>query len=218
MTREKPRLGRAEAAGSPRYKRTRYWVMPELQGRFAGWLVAVTAVTGAVVTLVILMALWASLADRLVWTGGGDAEALFWQASARIVFTAVILIVVFGLAALLTGIVVSHRVAGPLYRMSNVVDQVSQGQYSDRVTLRERDYLHGFAAKFNEILRYLDEHVEHHSSALNRLHDKVVELDAAASHGDVAPDELSSRLDDILEVVREARYGGPLGQAEQSAG
>lgn len=65
----------------------------------------------------------------------------------------------FSLLLLLTGwgtIFISHKVAGPLYRFSKVLDAVEKGDYRARVTLRKGDQGHPVAREFNEAFEKTD--------------------------------------------------------------
>ncbi|MCX6639787.1 MAG: hypothetical protein NTW14_04810 [bacterium] len=43
----------------------------------------------------------------------------------------------------------SHRIAGPIRKMQIICDQLSQGVKPQQITLRKKDYFHGFAGKLN---------------------------------------------------------------------
>jgi len=50
------------------------------------------------------------------------------------------------------GIFLSHRVAGPLYRIGKSLDDMAQGDYSFIVRLRKRDEFKNLAAKLNNVI------------------------------------------------------------------
>ena len=205
MTQEGSGGSNAERLKPAHYKRKRYWVMPKLQARFVAWLVAVSAVTGTTVTLAIFLVTWSPLADSFVSPAGTDSQRLFWQASLRVLISMAVLVIAFGLVALVTGVIVSHRVAGPLYRMSSVAQHIAQGQYAGRIELRQSDYLHDFADRFNEIRSHLDELDSSHRMALSKLHDELSDLASTTAGGEMKPDELERRLQNIIEMIRKAR-------------
>jgi methyl-accepting chemotaxis protein len=55
------------------------------------------------------------------------------------------------------GIVSTHRVAGPVYRMESDIDRVLSGQLHARVRLRRGDAFPGLAEKVNELIERLDD-------------------------------------------------------------
>lgn len=52
----------------------------------------------------------------------------------------------------LHSVIVSHRIAGPLYRLRKSFDSVTKGDLSHTAKLRKNDYLHREAEAFNEML------------------------------------------------------------------
>ncbi len=55
------------------------------------------------------------------------------------------------------GVFFSHRIAGPLYRIQLVIDEVLEGNYERRVQLRPRDFGQELADKVNSLLDILRE-------------------------------------------------------------
>ena len=212
MTQESPANAGGQNPGPARRGRKRYWISPKLQGRFTAWLVVTTAVIGATTTLAILLALWSSVADQIVWAAGTDSKVLFWQTLLRVFLTVGILTLVFGLVAFFAGVIISHRIAGPLYRISKAAREVGQGQYHSRLNLRKRDYLHDFADTFNEMLAALDERACTDNALIARLTGKMSELENDVARGELRPDELRKRLEALSDIIREVRANAPAGQ------
>ncbi len=59
--------------------------------------------------------------------------------------------------AVVVGIVSTHRVAGPVYRMQSDIERVLSGQLHTRVRLRRGDAFPGLAEKVNELIERLDD-------------------------------------------------------------
>jgi hypothetical protein len=75
------------------------------------------------------------------------------------------------LACGLHSIVVSHKIAGPLYRLQRVFDQAEKGVLPGPITLRKGDYLHEEAKSLNRMFdsfRSRSEGVRKAGDALNR--------------------------------------------------
>jgi signal transduction histidine kinase len=49
-------------------------------------------------------------------------------------------------------ILISHRVAGPLYRINRTIDDVVRGENAEPIRLRKKDELKGLASKVNELI------------------------------------------------------------------
>lgn len=196
----------ATTPSAPLSERKTYWVQPRLQAKFVGWLVAISAIVATTVAWAILLVVWAPLGHQLVWAGpGADANKLFWDACLRVFLTTGLLVVIFGLVAFLSGIIISHRVAGPLHRIGLVATQVSQGQYHERVTLRHGDYVQEFAVKINEMLDHVDSRMSQQQRTLTQAYNKLSDLEMAISDGTLSPEDVEKRLQDTLHLLREAR-------------
>ncbi len=187
-------------------KRTRYWVLPKLQGRVIAWVVLGSAVVGTTIAWAILLVLWSSLGGQLEFRGGAlDADALFKEAMIRVFATTGLLVLVFALVSLVSGLVLSHRVAGPLHRISLVGALFAQGQYRERVKLRRNDYLQEFATKFNGVLDQVEGRMREHQSLLSGTYARLTELQLACASGSMSSEEMEKRLLEIMKVIRQAR-------------
>ena len=58
--------------------------------------------------------------------------------------------------AIIVGIAMSHRIAGPVYRIASDIDRVLAGERGVRVSLRRRDALSDLADKVNRLLERVD--------------------------------------------------------------
>jgi methyl-accepting chemotaxis protein len=53
---------------------------------------------------------------------------------------------------LLWGLVISHRIAGPVYRLEQELDKISKGDFSLRIRFRKKDELASIARGINKVL------------------------------------------------------------------
>jgi methyl-accepting chemotaxis protein len=67
-------------------------------------------------------------------------------------------LIVLGLLAF-HSVIISHRIAGPLYRFRRVVEAVTAGHLSMRVKIRKHDYLTQEAQAINEMLEALERRI-----------------------------------------------------------
>ena len=192
-----------------RSRRTRYWVLPALQARVVAWLVFISAVVATTVAWAVLITVWSPLSSRFVWAGtSGNANDFFWDASLRVFVTTGFLIAGFGLVALVSGVVISHRVAGPLHRLEKIAQRVGLGQYGVRARLRRRDHIHKFADAFNSMLDQVEGRIGQQEDVLSRLERELSTLHEAAREGSLS--------NDVLELKLRETYG--LLQASQAEG
>jgi methyl-accepting chemotaxis protein len=60
------------------------------------------------------------------------------------------------IVAIVVGIFVTHRIAGPVYRMAADIDRALSGQRGVRVNLRRKDSLAELAEKVNALIERID--------------------------------------------------------------
>jgi methyl-accepting chemotaxis protein len=59
--------------------------------------------------------------------------------------------------AIIAGIFMTNRIAGPVYRMEEDIDRALSGERMVRVHLRKRDAFPGLAQKVNELIERIDD-------------------------------------------------------------
>lgn len=77
-------------------------------------------------------------------------------------------------------ILVSHRIAGPIYRFGVVLRSMQRGDFSPRVKLRPRDYLKEEARLLDDLLGMLDSKFARFKEDVRALEGLVGELGASA--------------------------------------
>ncbi len=86
-----------------------------------------------------------------------------------------------GTALGLLGILITHRVAGPLYVMGLYMNQLHQGRYPPVRALRKNDELKGFFERFQKVLEQLRNREIEEAEKL----DQVIATFGAGTAGDV---------------------------------
>ncbi len=191
-------------------RRRRKWILPHLRGRLALWLVAAPALAGTAAAWAALFLLWSPILDRAVWsTHGTSPNGMFWGVCLRILLTTGALALILGVVALFVARTVSHRVAGPLHRLSEVALQVSQGRQHERVRVRDGDYIEDFAEKFNDMLDCIQARSRFHRNRMKAAQKYLSEIEADLANGRIGGEELEERLRQALRIVQDARTGNP---------
>jgi len=125
-------------------------VDPRLQYRFLLLPLIVTATTAA-----SLFALFLVQANALLPQGTeADAELMDYIGSLQL-YTAVVVgavLVLHVVAVVLLGLIMSLKVAGPVYRFKKVMLEVAKGNINMLVSLRDGDQLTDLADAFNKMM------------------------------------------------------------------
>ena len=83
-------------------------------------------------------------------------------------------------------VVVSHRIAGPLYKFCKVFRSVAEGDLSMRVAIRKNDYLTKEVDDINRMITVLRERIDHYSRVSRNATQAFGELREAAASGNVS--------------------------------
>ncbi|HBH01013.1 MAG: hypothetical protein A2W08_16230 [Candidatus Rokubacteria bacterium RBG_16_73_20] len=108
------------------------------------------------------------------------------------------LLLVLGLLAL-HSVIVSHRIAGPLYRFRRVFEAVTAGDLSVRARLRKHDYLGREADALNEMLEALAARVAGLEEEARAVREALADLERARNGG--SADGLDGRIRDLGRLV-----------------
>ncbi len=172
---------------------------------FQGRLVAVSLVYFSAILLTLAAALFVPLVlelgnDATPWDQKQQASTQFLSLHTRL-WPAIL--VLFGLLTVHT-VIVSHRVAGPLYRFRKAFQAIAGGDLSRHVTIRKNDYLTKEAREINDMTASLRSHVEKSASATEQALDALSRLrDSAEASGSAEVNRLAGHLEAHLARVQE---------------
>jgi len=135
-------------------KRKRYFINKEFQLRFIVRfclliLIGVIISTG-LLFLLTHGTLTSSFRDsRLVIESTASAIA------PAVIYTNLITLGLISLAALVVTLIVSHKIAGPVYRFEKEMKEIGEGDLTKKVKLREKDQIKGMVESINTMITSL---------------------------------------------------------------
>jgi len=135
------------------YRRTNYLVAKKFQLKFVGLILIFMFCVAFFTALTIYYQIWMLLGEKLanVYPQGRLVEILKqanWGLFLRILLISPLVIIL--------GIVLSHRIAGPIYRIRDIMDRVAAGEYNLRIFLRKTDELKDMAESINKVVEVLE--------------------------------------------------------------
>ena len=86
-----------------------------------------------------------------------------------VIYTNLITLGLITLAAIAVTLYVSHKIAGPMYRFENELKEVSEGNLTKRVKLREEDQMADMVDALNDMIFSLHERLVHVQRQIDRL-------------------------------------------------
>jgi methyl-accepting chemotaxis protein len=125
------------------YQRKQIFIDPSFQLRIALWgglLAVVEIMLTAVVMMVVIL--------TSVWIPAGFHVDMF----TKLALTVGACVLAFTLINILVGVVISHRIAGPVYRLKQSMRRMAEGDVSFLIHLREQDELQDLKDEFNDMI------------------------------------------------------------------
>lgn len=137
---------------APRLGRRTYVVDRRFQYKYT----ALLAVLGAVISLVFGAMMYLAHSEALQHAvGDAPLPAEVADQNATLIWLIVGITVLMGAALAFFGLLITHRVAGPVYVMSHYVDVLSRGRYPILRPLRKGDELKDFFERFQGAIESL---------------------------------------------------------------
>lgn len=133
------------------YRRRNYYIDKEFQTKFVMRFCSLVA-GGAVLTILALY-----LLTRLSTTVSIVKSRVVVMTTADfllplLVQTVFIVTIAVGITTAVFTLIVSHKIAGPLYRFKQSFKELARGNFSNQVRLRKDDQLHEVATEFNQMI------------------------------------------------------------------
>lgn len=142
----------ATPPSAPRLGRRTYVVDRRFQYKYT----AMLAVVGAVISLVFGAMMYLAHREALLDVlGQASVPQQIAEQNATLVWLMVGITVLMGMALALFGLLVTHRVAGPVYVMSHYISVLARGRYPMMRPLRKSDELKDFFERFQVAIEAL---------------------------------------------------------------
>ena len=135
------------------YKRTQFIVKKGFQLRYIGLIVAVMLISTLIVGYTIYYNAWTLLGSKLANVyPQGRLVSIFNMVNIRLAIN----LIFVAMLCVGIGIIASHRIAGPIDRMVRFMNAIADGDYSKRLTLRDKDELQDLANAMNKLADRLE--------------------------------------------------------------
>ena len=134
------------------YKRTQYLVDRGFQLRFVTRLFMAVLGVASAAALISSILLWNNLSLSGQWPNTLLTTSLIAVSTTLLIELLLAIPIIFFL-----GIRQSHRIIGPMARLKQMLEALGQGDFSQRIVLREGDMLEDFAKSLNQMAENLQQ-------------------------------------------------------------
>ena len=133
-------------------------------------------------------------------TGSQLGNADWWRGFFVTMFWIAIFLIAIGCVV---SIIMSHRVAGPLYRLKRMLRDVGDGQLNTELKFRSRDELHDLAEEFNNMLSGLRSRIETDRLRVGKIRAELQNISQLLRQHELAPEVQDQVIDKLAWTSQE---------------
>jgi methyl-accepting chemotaxis protein len=158
------------------FKRRQYFINRKFQAGFILKFIGVL-VFGAVLSVAVTM-----LATKATLTSSFEGSKLVIEKTSlailpSVVFTNVITTLVVGMIVIVITLLVSHKIAGPMFRFEKDLEEISQGNLMKHIQTRQGDQFSSVAKNLNSMVENLNKKLSEVQGELDRIAEAAAKQD-----------------------------------------
>ena len=137
------------------HRRRRYFIKSGLQIRYLRLILLAIILPTFLLAVCLYYLIFYLMAEQL-----GIPESIAYNITPVLNKINIILLIglpVISILLLFWGLVISHRIAGPVYRLEQDLKKIAEGDFSLRIKLRKKDELTSIAEGINKVLDKIEE-------------------------------------------------------------
>lgn len=156
------------------YIRRQYIVDKKFQYKYLFNILIMTFFTIIIVTLAIFFVLWEKIIKEFFYIPDAAKKLgdIFVSTSQILVLPVIILLLIFSIIAILF----SHKIAGPIYRVEKIAEELKKGNLNIKVQFRKGDELHHLAEALNNMISGIKNMILSDKKIINNLVSVVSKL------------------------------------------
>lgn len=174
-----------------KWRRRQYLIDQKFQWCFVRRLIIPLILGLVIITLVDYYFIWSFLTPPVP----GRYENMELPSLKIITYILFYALCVFIPIMVIIGIIVSHRIAGPLFQIERVLKSIGEGDLTSRVSLRHKDELKDLAMSINKMVAELSDKISDVEKNINFLEEKLLLLKSEA--GKDVPD-----INKLIEEIK----------------
>ncbi len=151
-------------------KRRQYFIKAKFQIKYIAYILSFLYAGAIIAGYTVYWTIWSILGEKLANVyPQGRLLHIFHQANWTLFLRLLLITPVF----VIIGTLLSHRIAGPVFRISRVIDELKQGEFGHVLRLRKHDELKGLAAKVDTLRVKMKENTRERNKLLSEMKEKV---------------------------------------------
>jgi methyl-accepting chemotaxis protein len=184
------------------YRRTQYLVAKKFQLKYAGTILLLVSMTAVMCSYVIYYTMMLTMGDKLANVyPQGRLISIVNMVNLRILFSMLLISPI----VVMIGIYLSHKIAGPIYRIERFLASMAEGDLSKPLTLRRNDELMSLASGINIVLNSMKASVDKEKATIGNISTHMEQLRRIAASDTISSADLDKVLDKLNEEVSALR-------------
>ena len=177
--------------------RKQYFVGKKFQTKYVGVMLILVLLTGLVSGAGVYLTIKSVINQKLPSVSQQllVGDVVFGEVNRIITFA----LPIVAILVVIISVYVSHKIAGPEYRLSKVLDNVSRGDFTGSTKLRKRDELQSLAGKMGEANRNLSSMISQQRQMIKHLVSEFYALKAETEKDKMKTDKLTSMAANIAK-------------------
>ncbi len=179
-----------------KFQRKRYIIEKEFQIKYIGILLFTNVLFALIVGWTVYSNIWSVLVNE----GNPYLISVMRYTDFLLLCRLILLMLAVGLISVL----ISHKFAGPIYRLKMAFRDVGKGKLDSKIVLRKGDQLTDLVDSFNEMIKNLGELVDEDRDLAEEIVKRLDSIIARIDSGDVDSQELAIIMLELKNINKEA--------------
>ncbi len=173
------------------FRRKNYFIKKDFQGRFSIWFACLILIEAFLIGALFMYISRGTLTTAYMYEGLRiERTGTFFLVG--FILISLIVIILVGITALVVFVLLSHKIAGPLYRFEQSLNEVARGKLSHRIRLRKNDQLEELQNSLNGFIASMDD-------SLSGIQQSIAEIQTMAQE----PKPDITRIREALSALKE---------------
>lgn len=186
-------------------RRRKYFVNKEFQTKFI-----LRFCIFVMLTAVVMVGLVYMLSTKTTTTSFENLRLIVKRTSdfilPTLVLSSLMASIFVSIACIIIVLFVSHRIAGPLYRLEKSLKEIGRGNLSVDVRLRKGDEIKALAAGVNNMIRNLRDPISVSQEKIDQLEEEVFNLEAKLKEKGIAKEDMEQMLRPLYQNIEQIRH------------
>ena len=182
--------------------RTRLFIQRRFQIRYIATILAFMLIAAVLSGYTVYVTTWIMFGEKLAAV---YPQGLLLDMVSRVNNTLILRLLLVTPLVILIALVLSSRIAGPIYRIKRCLKRAAAGNYETNIELRQKDELQDVADLLNSLVSGLRRKERHRNEELDILREKIEELKKAVSRGQYDRKDALSKVAAISEELESLR-------------